>query len=253
MSLRGLDGKVAVVTGGGSGIGQATSRRLSSEGCKVAVVDIDEITAEKTAASLDGEAVAIGADVSTVEGVRAYVDRSVEAFGRIDLFHNNAGIGGDLAPIWETDVEAFDRVMAVNSRGAWLGLRAVLAQMAAQGGGGAVVNTASLAGLRGNPGLSPYCMSKHAVAGLTKTAAIEAAPLKVRVNAICPGLVHTPMLQGLIEVVPKEFIDGAVARVPVGRMAEPPEIADMVAWLLSEESGYVTGQCVVIDGGIAAA
>ena len=258
MALRGLDGKVAIVTGGGSGMGAATSARLVEEGAKVVVVDVREDAAKEIAAGLPGDAIAVGADVSTVDGVDHYVRAAVDAFGRVDLFHNNAGYGGDLVPIWAMTVEQFDHTIAVNARGVFLGLRAVLGQMALQHGsgqwsGGAIVTTASLAGIRGVPGQAAYGASKHAAVGLTKVAALDAAPLGVRVNAVCPGLVHTPMLQGLIDVAPPELMQGMLMRVPAGRMAQPDEVAALVAWLLSDEASYVNGEAVVVDGGIAAA
>ncbi|MGH9030700.1 MAG: SDR family NAD(P)-dependent oxidoreductase [Acidimicrobiia bacterium] len=250
--MRGLTGKVAIVTGGASGMGAATSRRLAAEGAKVVVVDQQEDRAKEVAAELP-DAVAVAADVASVEDTEAYVQAAVDAFGRVDLFHNNAGYGGDLVPIWQTTVEQFDYTMAVNTRGVFLGLRSVLGRMAEQGDGGAVVNTASLSGLRGIPGQAAYAPSKHAVIGLTRVAALDAAPLGVRVNAVCPGLVRTPMLQGLIDEAPKELIDGMLMRVPAGRMAEADEVANLVVWLLSDEASYVNGASCIVDGGIAAA
>lgn len=253
MMLRGLDGKVAIVTGGGSGMGAATSRRLVEEGAQVAVVDLDEGAAKDVAASLDGDAIAVGADVSTEQGVDTYVRSTVDAFGRIDLFHNNAGYGGRLVPLWEMSVEEFDKTMAVNTRGVFLGLRAVLRQMAAQGDGGAIVNTASVSGLRAVPGQGGYVPSKHACVGLTKVAALDAGPLNVRINAVCPGLVQTPMLQGLVDEIGPEILDMMLTQVPAGRKAEAHEVSNLVAWLLSEEASYVNGSILTIDGGISAA
>jgi NAD(P)-dependent dehydrogenase (short-subunit alcohol dehydrogenase family) len=253
MALEGIAGKVAIVTGGGSGMGAASSQRLSREGAKVVVVDVREDAAKEVAASLEGESIAVGADVSTVEGVDAYVRAAVDAFGRVDLFHNNAGFGGDLVPIWATTVEQFDHTIGVNTRGVFLGLRAVIGRMIDQGDGGAIVNTASLSGLRGVPGQAAYGASKHAAVGLTKVAALDAGPFGIRVNAVCPGLVDTPMLRGLIDVAPPELLEGMVARVPVGRMAQPDEVAALVTWLLSDQASYVNGEAVVVDGGIAAA
>jgi len=253
MTLQGLDGKVAIVTGGGSGMGAATARRLSEEGVKVAVVDLREDAAKQVATSLDGDAIAVGADVSTESGTDSYVAATVEAFGRVDLFHNNAGYGGHLVPIWEMSVEEFDKTMAVNTRGVFLGLRAVLGRMAAQGGGGAIVNTASVSGLRAVPGQGAYVPSKHGCVGLTKVAALDAAPLQVRVNAVCPGLVQTPMLQGLIDEIGPEIVDIMLTQVPAGRKAEAHEVANLVAWLMSDEASYVNGATVTVDGGISAA
>jgi len=253
MALEGIAGKVAIVTGGGSGMGAASSQRLSREGAKVVVVDVREDAAKEIAASLEGESIAVGADVSTVEGVDAYVRAAVDAFGRVDLFHNNAGFGGDLVPIWATTVEQFDHTIGVNARGVFLGLRAVIGRMIEQGDGGAIVNTASLSGLRGVPGQAAYGASKHAAVGLTKVAALDAGPFGIRVNAVCPGLVDTPMLRGLIDVAPPELLEGMVARVPAGRLAQPDEVAALVTWLLSDQASYVNGEAVVVDGGIAAA
>jgi NAD(P)-dependent dehydrogenase (short-subunit alcohol dehydrogenase family) len=253
MTLEGLDGKVAIVTGGGSGMGAATSRRLVAEGVRVAVVDLREETAKDVAASLDGDAIAVGADVSTEAGVDAYVRATIDAFGRIDLFHNNAGYGGHLVPLWEMSVEEFDKTMAVNTRGVFLGLRAVLRQMAAQGDGGAIVNTASVSGLRAVLGQGGYVPSKHACVGLTKVAALDAGPLQVRVNAVCPGLVQTPMLQGLVDELGSEIVDMMLTQVPAGRKAEPEEVANLVAWLMSDDASYVNGSILTVDGGISAA
>jgi NAD(P)-dependent dehydrogenase (short-subunit alcohol dehydrogenase family) len=252
MTLQGLDGKVAIVTGGGSGMGAATSRRLAREGAKVAVVDLNEGAAKDVAASLESDAIAVGADVSTEDGVAAYVRATVDAFGRVDLFHNNAGYGGHLAPLWEMSVDEFDKTMAVNTRGVFLGLRAVLRQMATQGDGGAIVNTASVSGLRAVPGQGGYVPSKHACVGLTKVAALDAGPLKVRVNAVCPGLVQTPMLQGLVDEIGTEILDMMLTQVPAGRGGEAEEIANLVVWLMSEEASYVNGAVLTIDGGISA-
>jgi len=252
MTLQGLEGKAAIVTGGGSGMGAATARRLSGEGVRVAVVDVREDAAKEIAASLPSDAIAVGADVSTEDGTDTYVRAAVDAFGRVDLFHNNAGYGGHLVPLWEMSVEEFDKTMAVNARGVFLGLRAVLRQMAAQGDGGAIVNTASVSGLRAVPGQGGYVPSKHACVGLTRVAALDAGPLKVRVNAVCPGLVRTPMLQGLIDEIGPELVDMMLTQVPAGRKAEPEEVANLVAWLMSDEASYVNGSVMVVDGGISA-
>jgi NAD(P)-dependent dehydrogenase (short-subunit alcohol dehydrogenase family) len=252
MGLRGIDGKVAIVTGGASGMGAASSRRLSEEGASVVVVDINGEGAEKVAASLTGPNIAAAADVSTEDGVQGYVDAAVREFGRVDLFHNNAGYGGDLVPTWEMTTEQFDHTMGVNCRGVFFGLRAVMRQMVQQGDGGAIVNTASMSGRRGIPGQVAYSASKHAVIGMTKVTALEGGALGIRVNALCPGLVHTPMLQGLIDEAGPEIVDMMVSRVPLGRMAKAEEVANLATWLLSDEASYLNGEDISIDGGIGA-
>ena len=258
MALKGLTGKAAVVTGGAGGIGSAVCRRLAEEGAKVTVVDLDEAAAKEVASSLGPGAIGVGADVATEEGTDAYVRAALGAFGRIDAFHNNAGIEGRVAPLVEAEVADFDRVVAVNVRGVFLGLRAVLRQMATQGGG-AIVNTASVAGLRGAATLGPYVASKHAVVGLTRTAAAEAGPQGVRVNAVCPGLIDTRMLRSIEEARgPTAGADAGAAkaasvrRVPQARYGEPDEVAALVAWLLSEEAPYAHGGIYTLDGGLTA-
>ncbi len=252
MGMRGIDGKIAIVTGGASGMGAASSRRLSDEGASVVVVDINEEGAEKVAASLSGPTIAVGADVATEEGVQGYVDAAVSEFGRVDLFHNNAGYGGELVPTWDMTTEQFDHTMGVNCRGVFFGLRAVMRQMLQQGDGGAIVNTASMSARRGIPGQAAYSASKHAVVGLTKVAALEGGPLGIRVNAVCPGLVHTPMLQGLMDEAGPEIVDMMVQRVPIGRMAQADEVANLALWLLSDEASYLNGEDISVDGGIGA-
>ena len=193
MALDGLSGKVAIVTGGGGGIGAATARRLAAEGVRVVVVDANADAADDVAASLPA-GLAVAADVSVEQDVDRYVSAAVTQFGRIDLHHLNAGIAGTLAPLPELTAEEFDRVLAVNLRGVFLGLRAAFRRYAAQDGGGAIVTTASIAGLRGAADLLPYHTSKHGVIGLTRGAAVYGGPLGVRVNAVAPGIVPTGLL-----------------------------------------------------------
>jgi NAD(P)-dependent dehydrogenase (short-subunit alcohol dehydrogenase family) len=194
MSEGRLAGSVAVVTGGAGGIGGATARRLSAEGALVVVVDLDGARADEVAASLAGEAMAVAADVALEEDVERYLAAAVvERFGRIDLHHLNAGIPGTLAPLPDVATEDFDRVLAVNVRGMFLGLRAAFRQFAAQGAGGAVVTTGSIASLRGSADLFAYHASKHAVVGMTRSAAVYGGPLGVRVNAVAPGIVPTAL------------------------------------------------------------
>lgn len=248
-------GKVALVTGAGNGIGRATSVAFASHGAKVVVVDRDGPGAEATAGIIrqnGGEAIAATADVTRSEDVKAYVKTAIGKYGRIDCFFNNAGIEGRVAPTAEYDEAVFDAVIAVNLKGVFLGLRHVLPQMIRQGSG-AIVNTASVAGLVGTPGMPAYVASKHAVIGLTKTAAGEVARQGVRVNAVCPGPVDTRMIHGLEEQISPG--DAAAVReryqaaIPSGRYTSVEEIAKMVLFLCSDLASNTTGAQFVVDGG----
>jgi NAD(P)-dependent dehydrogenase (short-subunit alcohol dehydrogenase family) len=253
----GFDGRVIAVTGAASGIGEACATHLSAGGARVALVDRDEAGLDRVAGNLSGEAVAVIADVSTADGVQAYVGACVERWGQLDGVHLNAGIAGPIAPFAETDVDQYDAIMAINARGVYLGLRAAIRQMIAQETGGSIVVTASTAGLSGAPSMGLYSASKHAAVGLVKAAAIDHAADRIRVNAICPGEVDTPMLR---EGVRRAAADDAqmagmladmTARIPTGRLALPAEPARAAAWLLSDESSYVTGAVLVVDGGLS--
>jgi NAD(P)-dependent dehydrogenase (short-subunit alcohol dehydrogenase family) len=255
MALQGLAGKVVVVTGGASGIGRASVERLLEEGARVVLVDHD---AERVAQALselrDREVAGAVADVSTEGGTEAYFAAARERFGRVDGLHANAGIEGPVGSIAEIDMADYDRLMAVNLRGVFLGIRQMLRTLAQQGGGGAIVCTASALGLRGRPGLAPYAASKAGVISLVKTAAMEAGPSGVRVNAVLPGPTDTSMIHRLVE----ESGDPAGARaalhagIPLGRYGRPQEIAALAAWLLSDESSFVNGGIYTVDGGESA-
>ena len=197
MSLKGIDGKVAIVTGGASGIGEGTARRLSGEGAKVVVVDWNGEGASAVADSLPGPALAIRADVSLESDVERYMGAAVERFGRVDLVHLNAGISGTFAPFPDVTVEQFEQVMAVNLRSVFVGLRDALRRFAEQGGGGAVVTTSSLLGLGGSEIAIPYIAAKHGVVGLTRAAALHGARIGVRVNSIAPGGFETGLTQDI--------------------------------------------------------
>jgi NAD(P)-dependent dehydrogenase (short-subunit alcohol dehydrogenase family) len=252
-----LDGKVALVTGGASGIGQATAVVMAREGARVAVADRAEADAAATVALINaagGQAIAIGGDVTRENDVAAMVARAVSAFGRIDCAFNNAGIAGRaVGPAGqrthELSQQAFDRMLAVNLTGVFLCLKHEVTQMLAQGGGGAIVNTASIAGLIGLATSAHYVAAKHGVVGLTKSAAIEYAKDGIRVNCVNPGYITTPMTKETIEERGTEIL----AKVPMGRMGVPGEIAEAVAWMCSDKASFMTGAAHVVDGGYYAA
>src|SRR3954454_11408437 len=252
-----LDGKVALVTGGASGIGRATAVAMAREGARVAVADRAEETAADTVALINaagGQAIAIGGDVTKEADVAAMVARTVSAFGRIDCAFNNAGVatravGPAGQRIHELSQASFDAMLAVNLTGVFLCLKHEVAQMLTQGGGGAVVNTASIAGLIGLPTSAHYVAAKHGVVGLTKTAAMEYAQDGIRVNCVNPGYVKTPMTKETMET----RFDEIMAKVPMRRLGIPEEIAEAVVWMCSDKASFMTGASHVIDGGYYAA
>jgi NAD(P)-dependent dehydrogenase (short-subunit alcohol dehydrogenase family) len=248
-------GKVALVTGGGNGIGRAACVAFARHGAKVVAVDRDGAAAEATAGIVrqnGGEAIAVTADVTRSAEVQAYVKATVDTFGRIDCFFNNAGIEGKVMPIAEYDEAVFDAVIGVNVKGVFLGLRHVLPQMIGQKSG-AIVNTASVAGLVGTPGMPAYVASKHAVLGLTKTAAGEVARQGIRVNAVCPGPVDTRMIHALEQQLspgdPAAMSARYQSTMPTGRYTTVEEIANMVLFLCSDLASNTTGGQFVVDGG----
>lgn len=251
--------KVALVTGGSNGIGRATALGFASRGAKVVVVDRDAAGGEATAGIIrqkGGEALFVQADVTDPAAVQAYVKKAVDAYGRIDCFHNNAGIEGRITPTAEYDEDIYDAIMAVNVKGVFLGLRHVLPVMIKQGTG-AIVNTASTAGLIGTPGMPAYCASKHAVIGLTKVAAGEVGPQGVRVNAVCPGPIATRMIEDLERQISPNNPGGVTERytagLPLRRYGTAEEVANVVLFLCSDLAGNVTGAQYVVDGGRTAA
>lgn len=249
-----FDGKVAVVTGAAAGFGLAVATRLTAEGAQVVLVDWAADQLEEAAGALAGSAPVV-ADVSQESEVDSYVARAMERHGRIDLFFNNAGIEGRMAPMTELSVDDFDRVMAVNARGVFLGLRAVLRVMKDQHSG-AIVNTASMAGIRGSATFSPYVASKHAVVGLTRCAALEGAPFGIRVNGIAPGHIDTRMGRDLTVQIdpgdPQAVFERTSAAVPLGRYGTAEEVASLALWLLSDEASYSSGATHLIDGAVNA-
>ena len=247
------EGKVALVTGAGSGIGRATALVFAREGAKVVVSDIVVEGGEETVQQIKaagGEAIFVKADVSKGADVEALITQTVETYGRLDCAFNNAGIEGGVKPTIDCTEEEFGRTIAVNLTGVWLCMKHEIQQMLSQGGG-TIVNTASVAGLVGFPGLPDYVASKHGVLGLTKTAALEYAKSGIRVNAVCPGVIQTPMVERGAQLSPG-FDELAVSMEPVGRFGQPVEIGEAVVWLCSEAASFVTGHPMTVDGGLVA-
>src|SRR5277367_3840435 len=248
-------GKVALITGAGNGIGRAAALGFAQGGAKIVAVDRDTAGGEGTVGIIrqqGGEAMFVAADVTKSADVQAYVKAALDAYGSIDCFHNNAGIEGSIAPTAEYDEAMFDAVMGVNVKGVFLGLRHVLPVMIEQKRG-AIVNTASVAGLVASPGMSAYVASKHAVIGLTKTAAGEVAQFGVRVNAVCPGPIDTRMIHSLESMLnpddPGSVENRYQANIPLGRYGTADEVANVVHFLCSDLASNVTGAQYVVDGG----
>lgn len=253
--MKRLQDKVAIITGAASGIGRATAELFAREGAAVAIVDLQQASLDELARSIGGDRVAaFQADVANPDDVQRYVEQTAKRFGGIDIAVFNVGIAGEMKPIADASLDIFDRVMAVNVRGTWLGLKHVIPQLKARGGG-SIVLTASTAGFRaGAPGRSAYVTSKHAVVGLMRAAAAECAPLNIRVNSVSPGGVDTPMTQSLKGMVGEqkyaELLKGFEATIPLKRLAVPEEIADTVLFFASDQSRYCTATNLMVDGGL---
>lgn len=245
-----VEGKVALVTGGGSGIGRQACLVFAREGARVVVCDVAVEGGQETVGQIEqagGQATFIRADVAQAAEVEALVAKTVEAYGRLDCAYNNAGIAGRTARVADDSEQNWERILAINLKGVWLCLKYEIAHMLTQGGG-AIVNTASDAGLIGLRRAGAYVASKHGVVGLTKTAALEYAKANIRVNAVCPGPIDTPMLREASERV----IDAMATAQPNGRLGQPREIAEAAVWLCSDAASFVTGHPMPVDGGYLA-
>jgi NAD(P)-dependent dehydrogenase (short-subunit alcohol dehydrogenase family) len=248
-----FDGKVAVVTGGASGIGRATAELLAARGAKVVVADLDDAQGATTVArvnAIGGEGVFVRADVTEPDDVSAMVTTAVDRFGRLDIALNNAGVPGTYAPFLQQSLADWERTVAVNLTSVFLSMQAEIPAMV-DSGGGSIVNTSSAAGLMGFAMLPAYVASKHGVVGLTKSVALEYAAKGIRINAVCPGSVRTQMLEGFAGG-DESMLEGMGRMQPIGRLGTPSEVAEAVVWLCSDAASFVTGHALAVDGGVLA-
>lgn len=245
-----LHNKVALITGGTSGIGRDTSILFAKSGAKVVVAGRRECEGQETidmVGAAGGEAIFVQTDVSQTLQVQFLVQKTVDTYGRLDIAFNNAGIEGRWIPIVDQPEEDWDSTIDINVKGVWLCMKYQLRQMIKHGAGGAIVNMASVAGFIGAAGAATYCASKHAVMGLTKSAALEVARNGIRVNVICPGIIETPMGQRIFDA--PEVTKWALGFYPLGRFGKPMEVAEAVLWMCPDRASFMTGQSIVLDGG----
>ncbi|KKI92737.1 oxidoreductase [Bacillus sp. SA1-12] len=241
--------KVVIVTGAKGGIGLATAQLFAKEGASVALVDRNEPKQEAQDLIDAGyQAISIQCDVSDEKSVEAMVQKTVDTFGKLDYAYNNAGIQNPMTDTVELEEEVFDDVMNVNTKGVWLCMKYELLQLRKQGTEGAIVNCSSIGGLTGVPGRSVYHASKHGVLGLTKSTALEYASKGIRINAVCPGIIVTPMVENML-ATEADAMDELMKAVPIGRLAKAEEVASVVHWLCSSAASYVIGQAIAVDGG----
>lgn len=250
--------KVAIITGAGGGIGHAVAKELKEKGAKLTLIDVSSEALTELAKDLNlnnDNSILLKADVSNEDNVKYYVDKTMEKFGKIDIFVNNAGVEGKISNIIDTNKDDLDFVLNVNVKGIYYGLKYVIPQMMKQKSG-SIINTSSVAGFIGSPGLCPYVASKHAVIGITKTAALETAPYNIRVNAVCPGPVDNRMMRSIEEgsspgkgdSIKSEFLK----QIPLGRYASNEDVSKLILFLASDDSTYITGQAYRVDGGMNA-
>lgn len=248
-----LKSKVGLVTGGTSGIGRDAAILFAKAGAKVVVAGRREVEGKETVELIrgaGGEGLFVKTDVSRAADVEALVEKTVEKFGRLDVAFNNAGVEGAWIPITEQSEEDWDSTIDINLKGVWLCLKYEIRQMLKQGGGGAIVNMASVAGWIGSAGAATYCASKHGVIGLTKSAALETAKNGIRINVVCPAVIETPMGERIFGA--PEMKKYAIGLHPIGRFGKPMEVAEAVLWMCSERASFMTGQSLVLDGGFLA-
>ena len=253
-----MEGKVVLITGGAGGIGQETAQLFLDNGAKVVLVDINEEALSNAKTSLNGNSddiLVVKANVTDEQDVQNYVKQTVDAYGKIDVFFNNAGINGPFTPIKDLEKETFETIVNINVTGVFLGLKHVIKQMEAQGYG-SIINTASNAAYIGSAGMAGYIASKHAVAGLTKTAALEAASSGIRVNAVAPAAIDTQMLADIQNNItpgePETSGEAIKQGIPIGRFGAPKEVAQVVLFLASDNASFVTGSLYNVDGGMQA-
>lgn len=244
-----MKNKVVIVTGAKGGIGLATAQLFAMEGAKVVLADKNEPKEEaKNLIDLGYQALAVQCDASEEKSVKAMVDQTVESFGKLDFAYNNAGIQNPVTDTADLTEAVYNDVMDVNTKGTWLCMKYELLQLKKQGTEGAIVNCSSMGGLIGVPGRSVYHASKHGILGLTKSSALEYASRGIRINAVCPGIIETPMVANML-ATESDAMDELMKQVPIGRLAKAEEVAEVVLWLCSSAASYVIGQAIAVDGG----
>jgi NAD(P)-dependent dehydrogenase (short-subunit alcohol dehydrogenase family) len=252
-----MTGKIALVTGGGSGIGHGAALAFAKRGASVAILDIEPASAETVAAEIvgnGGDAFAVRCDVRRLSEIRTAFEAVLDHYGGVDVAFNNAGIGGAIAPMANLDDDEWDNVIATNLTSIWHFMRIEIAHMVERGGG-AIVNCASIAGLVGLPGMAAYCASKHGILGMTKVAALDYATRGIRINAVCPGIIRTPAMEAFEREHPAqaaEFLGQMVKGEPIGRLGTPGEVGEAVAWLCGPGASFMLGHGLVVDGGYVA-